>query len=42
MLFEINYINKQGDIESLQHTICGEEFESMIHVMNYCSKKTFI
>ena len=42
MLFEISYINKQGDIELLRRTVCGEEFESMIHVMNYCSKKTFI
>ena len=42
MLFEISYINKQGDIETLKRTICGEEFESMIHVMRFRTKKTFI
>ena len=42
MLFEISYIDKQGEIESLRRTVCGEEFESMIHVMKYRSKKTFI
>ena len=42
MILEIHYIDKQGDIESLKRTICGEEFESMIHVMKYRNKKTFI
>ena len=42
MLFEISYINKQGDIESLTRTICGQEFESMIHAMRFRTKKTFI
>ena len=42
MLFEISYINKQGEIDTLRRTICGEEFESMIHVMRFRSKKTFI
>ena len=42
MLFEISYINKRGDIESSKPTICGEEFESVIHVMKFRSKKTFI
>ena len=40
MLFEISYINKQGEIESLKRTVCGEEFESMIHVMRFRTKKT--
>ena len=42
MLFEISYINKQGDIEELKRVICGEEFESMMHVMKTRHKKTFI
>ena len=42
MLFEISYINKQGEVEPLKQTVCGEEFESMIHVIKYCNKKTFI
>ena len=42
MLFEVSYINKQGDIETNKHTICGEEFESMIYAMKYRKKKTFI
>ena len=42
MLFEISYIDKQGEIELLRRTICVVEFESMIHVMKYHSKKTFI
>ena len=42
MLFEICYIDKQGDVESLKQTVCGEESKSMIHVMKYRSKKTFI
>ena len=42
MLFEISYINKQGDIETNKRTICGEEFESMIHAMKFRTKKTFI
>ena len=40
MLFEISYINKQGEIETLRRTVCGEEFESMIHVMRFRTKKT--
>ena len=32
ILFEISYIDKQGEIELLQRAICGKEFESMIHV----------
>ena len=39
MLFEISYINKQGDIESLKRSIYGDEFDSMIHVMKYRTKK---
>ena len=42
MLFEISYINKQGDIETLKRTVCGKEFESMIYVMRGRTKKTFI
>lgn len=42
MFFEISYINKQGDIETSKRTICGEEFESMMHVMKTRQKKTFI
>ena len=42
MLFEITYIDKQGEIESFRCTICGEKFESMIHVMKFRRKKTFI
>ena len=42
MILEISYIDKLGEIESLKRTICGEEFESMIHVMKYQNKKTFI
>ena len=42
MLFEIGYINRQGETESSKRTICGEEFESIIHVMKFCNKKTFI
>ena len=40
MLFEISYINKQGENEPWKQIFCGEEFEMMIHVMKYCSKKT--
>ena len=42
MLFEISYIDKQGEIKSSKRTICGEEFEFMIHIMKFCNKKTFI
>ena len=42
MLFEISYINKQGEIQTLRRTICGEEFESMIYVMRFRTKKIFI
>ena len=42
LLIEISYINKQGDIESTRRTICGGEFESMIHVMKTRKKKTFV
>ena len=42
MIFEISYIEKQEEIESFKRTICDEEFESMIHVMKFRSKKTFI
>ena len=38
MLFEISYVDKQGEIENLRRTICGQQFESMIHVMKYCSR----
>ena len=39
MLLEICYINKQGEVETLRRTVCGEEFESMIHVMRFRTKK---
>ena len=42
LLFEIGYINKQGEIESLRRTICGGELESLIHGLKYRSKKMFI
>ena len=42
MLFEICYIDKQGDLETCRRTIRGEEFESMISAMQFRSKKTFI
>ena len=42
MLFEISYIDKEGEIEPLRRIICGGEFESMIYVMKYRSKKIFI
>ena len=42
MLFEISYIDKQGEIETFRQTVCGEEFESMISIMKFQSKKTFI
>ena len=42
MLFEIGYIDKQGEIEPCTRTIRGEEFESMISAMKFRSKKTFI
>ena len=42
MLLEISYIDRQGEMETVKQTICGEEFESMIHIMKYRNKKTFI
>ena len=42
MLFEISHVDKQGEVQSLKQTVCGEETESLIHVMKYRSKKTFI
>ena len=42
MLFEISYINRQGDIEKGKHIICGEELESAIHIMKIRKKKYFI
>ena len=34
MLFGISYINKQGEIETLRRTVCGEEFESSYEIQN--------
>ena len=42
MLFEISYIDKQGEIENSRWNICGQQFESMIHVMKYRSKKSYV
>ena len=42
MLFEISYINKQGEVETVRCTVCGEQFESMISMMKCKRKKTFI
>jgi len=42
LLFEISYIDKQGEIETTRRTVCGDEFESIIHVMKYRSKRSFI
>ena len=42
MIFEISYIDKQGEIESIRRSLCGEEFECMISIMKGQSKKTFI
>ena len=42
MLFEISYVDKQGEIEKSRLTICGQQFEAMIHVMKYRSKKSFV
>ena len=42
MLFEISYVDKQGEIETFRRTVCGEELESMISMMKFRSKKTFI
>ena len=42
MIYEISYINRQGEIESIKRIICGEEFESIIHILKIRSKKIFI
>ena len=40
--FKISYIDKQGEIETFKRSVCGEEFEAMISIMKFQSKKTFI